>query len=333
MRVCFPLIKTNSGTDFWTFNLARVLRIWGVETIVHCYPQRYQFFPYLLRRESRRIRADIIHTNSWNGFVFKGDAPLVVTEHHIVHDQVLDRYKSLAQKLFHKLVYRFERESFAVAEQITCVSEHTKRRLKEVFGVEAVRIYNGVDVERFSPKKVENLLMTEKGKTVLLFVGNMSRRKGTDLLVRIMERLGDRFVLLCVSARRRGIARIGANIHIIGNLPQDKMLDYYNYCDIFVFPSRSEGLSCALIEAMACAKPVVATDCSSIGEVVIQEKGGFLCEMDNIEEFAEKIRILAQDSLLRKRMGLFNRERVERHFSLTQMGENYYALYKSLSGK
>jgi len=81
---------------------------------------------------------------------------------------------------------------------------------------------------------------------------------------------------------------------------------------------------------MACAKPVVSTNCSSIPELIIDKKGGFLCEVDNIDEIVEKIRILAADSSLRKEMGRFNRERVERHFTLKQMAENYLKLYQEV---
>ena len=331
MKVCFPLIKAGSGTDFWIIHLSNALRNLGVETVIYWYPHKYQFFPYLLKIRKKEMEADIIHTNSWNGFIFKRDIPLLVTEHLVVHDQILNKYKNLPQKIFHKLVYKFEKESFSVADQITCVSDYTSNKLKEVFGVDSIKIYNAVDIKKFFPKKIKNnFRIIERSKTILLFVGNMTKRKGADLLSEIMRRLGDKFVLICTSGARKSVIRVNANMHIIGNLSQEELIDYYNYCDVFVFPSRLEGLSFAVIEAMACGKPVVATNCSSMPELIVDGKGGFLCEMDNVNEFTEKIQALAENKALRKEMGRFNRERVEKYFSLERMAKDYYALYQKI---
>jgi Glycosyltransferase len=104
----------------------------------------------------------------------------------------------------------------------------------------------------------------------------------------------------------------------------------YNYADIFLFPTRLEGFGLSVAEAMACGKPIVTTDCSSMPELVIDGKGGFLCEMDNVKDFADSIRILAEDSGLRRQMGTFNRARVIEKFSLDRMVQEYITVYKKL---
>ena len=104
----------------------------------------------------------------------------------------------------------------------------------------------------------------------------------------------------------------------------------YNDCDIFLSPSRLESFGLSVAEAMACGKPVVTTNYSSLPELVIDGKGGFLCKMDDIKEFAEKIKYLAKDEYLMKRMGKFNRKKVLNDFSSEKMGKNYIKIYKSL---
>ena len=91
-----------------------------------------------------------------------------------------------------------------------------------------------------------------------------------------------------------------------------------------------EGFGLSVAEAMACGKPVVTTNGSSLPELVIDEKGGFLCEMDNVKEFAESIRIIAEDASLRREMGIFNRNRVEKKFTLDRMVKEYIKVYKKL---
>jgi len=331
MKVCFKLIKGGSGSDVWTFNLSRALQEQGVETHVQIFPHVYQFFPHVLKIAPEEYPADIIHTNSWNGFAFKKDIPMVTTEHLVVHDRELDTYKNMPQKVFHRAVYGFEKKSFETADLITCVSEHTKQAMKKTFGSDAACVHNGVDTKKFYPKEIKNnITEIDRNKTVLLFVGNMTRRKGADLLPRIMEQLGDKFILLCASGLSRNIKKIGGNMRVIGSLTSDELLYYYNFCDIFLFPTRMEGLSLTVLEAMACARPIVATDCCSMPEIIVDGKGGYLSAKDDVADFAEKIRRLAADHILRKEMGQFNRELVEKYFSLEKMATKYCTLYEKL---
>jgi glycosyltransferase involved in cell wall biosynthesis len=240
----------------------------------------------------------------------------------------------MTQKVFHRLVYLYEKKTFALSDAIISVSDFTKNQVKAIFGYDSTRIYNGIDEKLFYPKKTDiDIPARYKNKTIIFFAGNMTKRKGVDLFPEIMEKLGDKFVLLCASGIRKNIVKNMQNIKIIGSLSQEELIDYYNLCDIFLFPTRMEGFSLTALEAMACAKPIVTHNCSSLPEVIIDKKGGFLCEVDNVDEIVEKIRILAADSSLRKEMGRFNRERIEKHFTLKQMAENYLNLYREVLRK
>jgi glycosyltransferase involved in cell wall biosynthesis len=76
-----------------------------------------------------------------------------------------------------------------------------------------------------------------------------------------------------------------------------------------------EQFGYVLIEAMACGKPVVASRCGAIPEIVIDNETGFLVEPGNINELTEKISLLISDNKLRETMGYKGRIRVERYFS------------------
>lgn len=78
--------------------------------------------------------------------------------------------------------------------------------------------------------------------------------------------------------------------------------------DIFAFPSAFEGMPLALTEAMAAGLPVIGyKSCPSVNELIVDGVNGFLCE-DGIDDFAEKLKILMQDAVLRKKMGQNARE-------------------------
>lgn len=332
MKISFPYTFAGSGSDIWTINIARQLESKGIDTEVEMFPKHYQHYPYLLRSKFKANGADIIHTNSWTGTGFyKDDLPHVTTEHLVVHDPLVTPYKGLPQKVFHKIVYQHERMAFNNAQAITAVSQYSANKVEQCFGTKAIAIQNGIDTNQFFIKTPNKDLNAKgKGKIKLLFVGNFSQRKGADLLPKIMKKLGSNYVLFTTTGLQDKNVAETDNIVSIGKLSQSELLEYYNYCDIFLFPTRLEGLSLTTLEAMACGMPVVTSNCFSMPELVVDGKGGYLCELDNVNMFVQKIEQLTADSNLRSAMQTFNRQHIENHFSLEMMTNKYIDLYTKL---
>ena len=222
---------------------------------------------------------DIVQGNSWNAFAFKEEVPLVVTEHHVIDDPAFNPYKTIPQKIYHRWIYHCERKSLKVADAVICVSRFTAKRLEEVYDYHnASVIYNGIDTTTFLPKPVTRSAWNiPDNRVILFFAGNLSKRKGGDLLPKIMKVLGDDFLLLVSSGQKETSVEGAGNILNLGKLSLEQLVEVYNLCDIFLSPSRLEGFGLSIAEAMSCGKPVVATNCSAIPELVVDGKGGFLC--------------------------------------------------------
>jgi len=333
MKVAINQVRGGSGVDVWAQNLCEGLQKVGVSCNLNLIPDIYQFCPGLIPlRKTTYDNADVIESNTWNGFGFKNEKPLVVTEHLVVHDPMFNPYKTLGQKLFHRQVFKFEKKSLAIADAVTCVSRFAQKQLEYVFDYhDSVMIYNGIDTSLFRPANVsrEHWNIADN-KKILFFSGTPSVRKGADLLPKIMDLLGDEYILLIASGTKKGFYWGRDNIRNLGCLPLAELIDIYNLCDIFLFPSRLEGFGLSVAEAMSCEKPVVATNGSSLPELVVDGRGGFLCEMDNVKEFAARIRYLAEDAGERGMMARFNRERVQEKFELSLMVKQYINLYQSL---
>jgi glycosyltransferase involved in cell wall biosynthesis len=332
LNIAIKQLQGDSGIDVWADNLCHGLIQTGHTCTLDLPPGYFQFMPGLLSLQTTSKNYDIIHSSTWNGYAFKDDCPLVITEHHVINDPAFDPYRTFPQALYHRWIHRCERKSLDVADAVTCNCEYTMEKLEQVFGyTNAHLVYAGIDEKMFKPSFTDKM---DQGipakKHALFFAGNLSPRKGADLLPAIMKNLGDDYVLLVASGQKQGSILGCNNIINLGRLSLEQMVKTYNLCDIFLTPTRLEGFGLSVAEAMACGKPVVATNCSSLPELVVDGKGGFLCEIDTVRDFAEKIALLAGDENLRNRMGMFNRKRVEEKFTIQRMTEGYLKVYRSV---
>ncbi|TDQ19559.1 glycosyl transferase family 4 [Algoriphagus boseongensis] len=107
------------------------------------------------------------------------------------------------------------------------------------------------------------------------------------------------------------------NFHLVG--VQKEVIPYLNLMDIYLSTSEFEGLPIAMLEAMACEVPVVATRAGGIGEVIQNGKQGFLTEIDAWEELEGHCLALLENSELRKEMALAARNQVIENFSMKKM--------------
>jgi colanic acid/amylovoran biosynthesis glycosyltransferase len=124
---------------------------------------------------------------------------------------------------------------------------------------------------------------------------------------------------------------LGDRVHLRGELPQEEVRNCLRNSDVLLQPSLTEGLPNAVLEAMACALPVVVTDCGGLREAVRDGVEGFVCPCRSPESLAQALRTLWQDPDLACRMGEAGRTRVEAEFALPQQIESFARFYERLS--
>lgn len=331
MKISYFWGQHRGGTYRYIKNLVGSMRELGVETTFDAFPPAFLhgYIPPFIESELKKKRedADIFHCGSDGGFALKlKSKPLVVTVFHLVFNSHYRRYTTFTQRMYHSLYKNYLKKSLQVADEIVAISKSVSWDLQRLFGVNNAKvIYPGIDTNLFRPRKINNSPNIVK----LFFVGNLIKRKGIDLLPQIMGRLGNKFRLFYISPS--GEMKFSqTNMTPLDYLSKEALVKMYNQCDIFFFPSRLEGFGYGVAEAMSCQKPVVCTNCSSLPELIVNGKGGFLCEMENVDDFVEKIKILAADKNLREEMGKFNRKRVLEKFTLKRMAKEYLKLYQQL---
>lgn len=295
--------------------------------VIPCSPKR-SYFPPSFYPLGRKLPARLIHAIPDSAiFHQRCDIPMVLTIHGYAIDKALDPYSSLLQKIHGRTDLRWlYKAAIKQADIVTTVSNFTAELVKQDLQIKKTIkvIYNGVDEQCFKPAKQRSL----NKEVRVLFSGNLTRRKGGHWLLPIVQRLDKRIVIYYTSGLREK-TQLAAHPQLrpLGRLLHENMPALYQEMDILLFPTVREGFGLAAVEAMACGLPIVATNNSSLPEVVTSMQGGFLCPLGDVDAFASAIQTLADDAILRRQMGEFNRSDVEKKFTLSKMLLAYQELF------
>lgn len=331
MKVWIPSIKTGSGSDVYVTRLATSLTDLGVFVELQWFPLYFEFCPLLLRYVSPPEHTDIILANSWSacGFTCHG-IPVVSVVHHCVHDPSYRPYKTVAQAIYHRLViFPFEKAGLLQAGAVLSGSQFTQQKVQDVFNIKPELIPYSINIHDFQP--LASIQTQKKRPFKLLFIGNQSKRKGFDLLAGIMEKLGDGYKLYFTSGLRNQVVEQSIpHSQCLGRLSDQELIEAYQNSDALLFPTRYEGFGYAAAEAMACGLPVIASNGSSLPELVEDGRGGFLCPTDDIYAFVNKIKLLADSPDLAKQMGEYNRHKAVTCFNPDRMVREYISLFERL---
>ena len=129
------------------------------------------------------------------------------------------------------------------------------------------------------------------------------------------------------------VARLGIDRQVVFTGYRDDVARLLKAIDVVALPSRWEGLSLVLLEAMACRKPIVASRVTGNVDVVVDGVTGFLVPSGTPRALADKIVLLLQDARLCDEFGRHGRERVEQNFSLARMVAQMRSVYHDLLGQ
>ena len=195
-------------------------------------------------------------------------------------------------------------------------------------------IPNGVDLDRFRP--AEDARISDVLR--LLTVGRLSVTKRVEMLIDAVHILKDdgfnvRFTIVGGGQIEQNLRQIVAEknlsdvVEITGRLDSERMPQVYRQNDIFISASMQEGMSNAMLEAMACGLPIVTTRCEGVQELVADN--GIVVERAQAEEIAEAIRKLARDQQSYRQMSCASRKRAAQ-FSWSSVANQYIECYKKV---
>lgn len=319
-------IPTGNGAFVVHSQLARFLR----DYCLLPYSPKRSFFPPSYYPLGRDVPAKVIHVVPESAiFHRRKGVPLVVTVHGFTLDKAIYPYSSWLQNLHAKTdLWWLYQQAARRADILTTVSHATAEALRQAFSItQPINvIYNGVDETLFVPGKPR-----DDREIRVLFSGNAKRRKGVQWLLPILAGLGESINIHYTMGLQEQAA-IGAHPRLrpLGRVMHSSMPTVYQSMDILLLPSVTEGNSLAILEAMACGLPVVASDLPALREQIVHGEGGFLCPVGDVAAFVAAIQTLAEDAGLRQRMGAFNRAQVEARFRLATTVAAYQSLFDEI---
>ena len=288
----------------------------------------------------RQNRINLIHSHTW-GTDFYGywasnisGVPMICTIH--------DRYY-IFEKWTRRLSYRFFINHI---KKIVAVSKDIKGLLLDELKISSQKvrlIYNGIDTLKF--ENIKNLEMIRKelnlsqDDLILGNVGNLREVKDHPTLITAFSKISPLFpqskLLIVGEGRLRPnleklCEEFGLEDRVLFLSHRRDVPSILNLLDIFILPSRSEGCSLSILEAMAAGKAVVATNVGGNPELVLNGQTGLLVPPSQPDKLAEKMIFLLKNEELRKKMGGEGKKRVKERFSRESMIKNYEELYSQI---
>ena len=301
-----------------------------------------------LRRYLQQEQPDIVHCYMFSPSIYGGFAsqgrhrPGLITNRRFLglfkdgrpHYQVIENW-----------VNRF-------TDQVVVNAEALKQDVlrRERIAAERVQvIYNGVDLHKFQPVAANAAgraaLKIRWGipatAPVIGIVANLRPCKGHQDFLRAAARLHPQYPaarFVCIGQDRgiqpeleRFCRQTGLQEHVVFTGQIEDVADVLPLLDVQVSASYEEGVSNAILEGMACAKPVVATAVGGTPEAVVHEETGVLIPPHAPDALAQAIAALLHNPQRARHLGANGRRRVERQFSMERMVQQFEDLYLTLN--
>jgi glycosyltransferase involved in cell wall biosynthesis len=281
-----------------------------------------------LRRRAAGLRPHVVHCDTvytalMTGLAFAGSRTPV-----IFHARTAESHRAL-DGLIPWLCSR-----------IVCVSRAATRRFSTGSSAKISVIYNGVDLAEFRPgatgTELRRRLEIPPHAFVAGYCGQVIREKGLQGLVRAFALLRGEFpeATLLIAGNGRDSALVAGmasdGIHLLSRL--EAMPGFFAALDVFVLPTLlHEGLSRALVEAMASGVPAIATPLGGNVETLVDGQTGYFVPPRDDRALHNRLRDLHLDAARRRRMGAAARERAERLFDAVACARAVEAVYRQVA--
>lgn len=301
-----------------------------------------------LARLIRRHRVEVTHAHQYTPFVYAAAAKLAIGQPPALLFTEHGRHQPDRRRIKRVIANRVLLGS--CADRITAVADAVREALVRYEAMDASRIEvipNGVSTRQFTERSAQRRLAARQAlhvrddQVVICQVGGFRPVKDHATAVAAMRALHlqrrEAVLLLAgdgptLEPTRRLIEQLRMThaVRLLGE--RADVADLWQAADVALCTSRSEGLSVALLEAMASELPVVATAVGGNGQIVLEGRTGLLAPAGDAQAIAAGLRRLIDQPSLRTQYGYAARQHVLAHYSAAAMHRAYAELYDELAG-
>lgn len=290
----------------------------------------------------RRIKPDLMHVHGLFGTMTTGLAAKamfglpMITKLLRGGPELGDIDRLRAKLLGQKRLRAIARQ----VEAFVAISPDLVQEL-ETIGIDRSRcglIPNGVDIERFKPAEAEERaalrrsLDLPESAPVVVFSGRLEREKRVDRLLAVWPKVlarhpGAFLAIVGDGSQAASLREVSpARTRFAGAV--EDVTPWLRAADIFTLPSLAEGLSNAILEALACGLPVAVSDIPGNRHLITPEENGLLLPIEDDQALAEALTDLIDAPDRRQRLGAAGRDLIERRYSLDRTADRLVELYR-----
>ena len=202
-----------------------------------------------------------------------------------------------------------------MSDYIITISDYSKETLINN-GIEEEKVYVnnlGFDPSLFKPK----MNYRDNGKFKILFVGQISVRKGIKLLIQAFNQLKLKNAeLILIGGLADGKSLIDKNnskIKYVSYCTHQELVTHYQDADIFVLPSYTDSWGMVVIEAMACGLPVIVSENTGSKEAIVDNRSGFIIKVGDVKALEEKLLYFYNNRDITKPFGVKSHKLAEKY--------------------
>lgn len=305
------------------------------------------FTPAVIRSMKGMQRFDIFHGHLYNSGLMALFLAKVLKGRAIntIHGSYYPIWNFISQKMLEATFYEMMEKALTVFLAKNCDAQiHTasySMKLAKKWGAPTERLHfidNGIDLRRFNPS-VKASWRPTCCEYMILTARRLVRKNGVEYLIKALPMIRSRHKVHLVIAgegpekiRLMELAKkiqVYEHITFLGLIPNREIASLLVACDVAVLPSLIEAPGLFLLEAMAMAKPVVASRVGSIPDVVSHMRDGIMVEPRRPEQIAEMVNLVLSDESLSRKLGKRAKERAK-DYSIESTAKSLLKLYEKV---
>ena len=254
--------------------------------------------------------------------------------------------RTALRRYWHRLLYRYDRSKVRKLDLVAMLDQKGRNRFSATYALPAEVVRSGVDWQKFDTRSQGDEIRLRYGFAadafLILCLGILLPHRRLEDAIAAVARLRGRnlntkLLIAGSPASSRGYfadlqklvrdLQLEAAVVFAGGFPENELKQFYDACDVFLFANDEQTWGLAVVEAMACGKPVIVSTGAGVHEVLEDGKTALLVPPRSPETIATRIELLMRDPALRHRLAETGRTFVREHFSWSRYAQDMAALF------